>query len=169
MKDLNRVELIGRLGQDPEVQCNDHGTARATFSVATSRHWTDADGQAQTITEWTWCTAWSKLAEIAAQFLSKGSRVYVQGRLHTSRWTDDQNGAPRSSVEIVLDDLILLDSPTPAVALEDGEEVRETQPTPSTPPSARRPATQQPIRPPAQPVHLRDTPAQPSKRRHKDI
>lgn len=85
MKDLNRVELIGHLGADPTVLYTDVGTARTTFSVATSRRWTDADGHAQTETEWTRCTTWGKLAEIAAQSLSKGSRVYVQGRLHASR------------------------------------------------------------------------------------
>ncbi len=75
------------------------------------RHWTDADGQAQTETEWTRCATWGKLAEIAAQGAHKGSRVYVAGRLHTSRWEDAQTGEPRCSVEIVVDDLILLDRP----------------------------------------------------------
>ncbi len=116
MKDLNRVELIGHLGADPTVMYTDAGTARTTFSVATSRHWTDADGQEQTMTEWSRCTTWGKLAEIAAQSLHKGSRVYVQGRLHTSRSADDESGASRSSVEIILDDLLLLDRSTPAVA-----------------------------------------------------
>ncbi len=100
MKDLNSVQLIGRLGQDPDVQYNDRGTARTTFSVATNRTWTDADGQAQTETEWTRCTTWGKLAEIAAQHAHKGSRVYVAGRLHTSHWEDRRRvsgGAARAS------------------------------------------------------------------------
>jgi single-strand DNA-binding protein len=84
MKDLNAVHLIGRLGQDPEVQNSDRGTARTTFSVATTRSWTAADGQVQTETEWSRCVSWGTLAEVAAQYLHKGSRVYVQGRLHTS-------------------------------------------------------------------------------------
>ncbi len=108
MKDLNSVQLIGRLGQDPNVQYTDTGTARTTFSVATNRTWTDADGQAQTETEWTRCATWGKLAEITAQYAHKGSRVYVAGRLHTTRWEDAQTGEQRSSVEIVVDDLILL-------------------------------------------------------------
>ncbi len=145
MKDLNCVELIGRLGQDPEVQYNDRGTARTRFSVATSRRWTGADGQAQTQTEWTRCAAWSKLAEIAAQYLHKGSRVYVQGRLHTSRWADDESGAPRSSVEIILDDLILLDRAMPAVAMETDQSVGEAHPTPSTSAPVPQPGVQQPI------------------------
>ena len=127
MRDLNSVQLIGRLGQDPEVQYSDTGTARTTFSVATNRTWTDADGQAQTETEWTRCTTWGKLAEIAAQFAHRGSRVYVAGRLHTSDWDDAQTGEARAGVEIVVDDLILLDRPTRAVTLEDEHDAREPQ------------------------------------------
>ena len=154
MKDLNSVQLIGRLGQDPEVQYNDRGTARATFSVATNRTWTDADGQVQTETEWSRCAEWSQVAEIAAQYLQKGSHVYVAGRLHTARWEDVQTGEARASVEIVVDDLILLDRPTP-LAPEDAQDAREVQP--SAPAPAPRPSTQQPIRRPSQPVRLRDT------------
>src|SRR5688500_5955321 len=76
MKDLNSVQLIGRLGQDPEVQYSDKGAARTTFSVATNRSWTDVDGQAQTETEWTRCVSWGALAEIGGQYLHQGSRVY---------------------------------------------------------------------------------------------
>ena len=68
MKDLNSVQLIGRLGQDPNVQYSGTGTARTSFSVATNRTWTDADGQTQTETEWSRCTPWGKLAEIAAHW-----------------------------------------------------------------------------------------------------
>ena len=66
MKDLNAVHLIGRLGRNPEVQYSDRGTARTTFSVATSRRWTDMNGQAQTETEWSRCVAWGALAEVCA-------------------------------------------------------------------------------------------------------
>ncbi len=166
MKDLNSVQLIGRLGQDPNVQYSDKGTARTTFSVATNRTWTDADGQAQTETEWTRCATWGKVAEVAAEYLHKGSRVYVHGHLHTSRWEDAQTGEARASVEIVVDDLILLDRPTPAAAPEDAQDAGEPQP--STPTPAPGPSTQQPIRRPPQPVQLRDTAAQPSKRRRND-
>src|SRR3712207_5294665 len=116
MNDLNSVQSIGRLRQDPNVQYNDRGTARTTFSVAANRTWTDADGQAQTETEWSRCTTWGKLAEIAAQYAHRGSRVYVAGRLHTSRWDDAQTDEARASVEIVVDDLILLDRPASAAA-----------------------------------------------------
>ena len=163
MKDLNSVQLIGRLGQDPDVQYSDTGIARTTFSVATNRTWTDADGEAHTETEWTRCATWGKLAEIAAQYLHKGSHVYVAGRLHTSQWEDAQTGEARSSVEIVVDDLILLDRPTPMATPEDANE-----PLPSLPAPSPRPSAQQPIRRPPQPVQLRDTMGQPAKRRRND-
>ncbi len=109
MHDLNRVQLIGHLGQDPEVTYTATGTARTTFRVATSQRWKDVDGQAQEATEWTRCVAWGILAEFCAQYVTKGSRVYVAGRLHTLRWEDAETGEPHARVEIVLDDLILLD------------------------------------------------------------
>ena len=109
MKDLNRVQLIGHLGHDPEVKYTEQGTARTTFSVATRTRWKDADGQAQESTEWTHCVAWGALAEVCAQYVTKGSHVYVAGRLHTLRWQDAETGERHARVEIVLDDLILLD------------------------------------------------------------
>ena len=107
MNDLNHVQLIGHLGQDPEVMYTAIGAARTTFSVATSYHWKDADGQVQEATEWTRCVAWGTLAEVCAQYVGKGSRVYLAGRLHTLRWQDAETGERRARVEIVLDDLIL--------------------------------------------------------------
>ena len=109
MHDLNRVQLIGHLGQDPEVTYTATGTARTTFSVATSYHGKDANGQAQEATEWTRCVAWGALAEVCAQYVTKGGRVYVAGRLHTVRWEDAATGERHARGEIVLDDLILLD------------------------------------------------------------
>ena len=109
MRDLNRVQLIGHLGQDPEVKYTEQGTARTTFSVATSQRWKDVDGQGQEATEWTRCVAWGALAEFCAQYVCKGSRIYIAGRLHTVRWNDAETGERHARVEIVLDDLILLD------------------------------------------------------------
>ena len=109
MKVQNRLQRIGHLGQDPAVTYTATGTARTTFSVATSAHWKDADGQVQEATEWTRCVAWGALAEVCAQYVAKGSRVYVAGRLHTVRWEDAETGERHARSEIVLDDLILLD------------------------------------------------------------
>ncbi len=80
MHDLHRVQLIGHLGHDPEVTYTEQGTARTTFSVATSYHGKDANGQAQEATEWTRCIAWGALAEVCAQYVNKGSHVYTAGR-----------------------------------------------------------------------------------------
>ena len=88
MQDLNRVQLIGHLGHDPEVTYTEQGTARTTFSIATSARWKDMDGQMQEATEWSRCVAWGTLAEVCAQYVGKGSRVYAAGRLHTLRWND---------------------------------------------------------------------------------
>src|ERR671928_2222629 len=109
MKDLNRVQLIGHLGQDPEVKYTATGTARTTFSVATSARWKDADGRVQEATEWTRCVAWGALAEICAQYVFKGSHIYAAGRLHTVRWKDAETAERHARVEIVLDALLLLD------------------------------------------------------------
>ena len=123
MNDLNRVQLIGHLGQDPEVKYTEQGTARTTFSVATSYRWKDADGQLHEVTEWSRCVAWGMLAEVCAQSVAKGSRVYVAGRLHTLRWQDAETGERRARVEIVLDALILLDRRDGASdAATDGDE-----------------------------------------------
>ena len=83
------------------------GTARTKLTIATRARWKDAAGQVQEATEWTRCVAWGALAEICAQYVAKGSRVYVAGRLHTLRWQDSEAGERRARVEIVLDDLIL--------------------------------------------------------------
>ncbi len=107
MKDVNRVQVIGHLGHDPAVMYTTTGTARTTFTVATRARWKDMDGQAQEATEWTRCVAWGILAEVCAQYVTKGARVYVAGRLHTLRWEDADTGERHARVEIVLDDLIL--------------------------------------------------------------
>ena len=92
--------------------------------MATSVRWKDADGQAQETTEWTPCIAWGTLAEVCAQYMRKGSRIYVADRLHTLRWHDAATGERHARVEIVLDDLILLDRPTPQATPEDAQEGR---------------------------------------------
>ena len=96
------------------------------------------------------------------------SRVYVASRLDTSGWEDAQTGEARASVEFVVDDLILLDRLTPARAPEEAQDAREPQSQPNSPVSTTRPSAQHTIRRPPQPVQLRDTAAQPSKRRRND-
>ncbi|MEN8171344.1 MAG: single-stranded DNA-binding protein [Chloroflexota bacterium] len=104
---LNKVMIIGHLGRDPEMRYTPSGRPVTTFSVATNRSWTTSDGERQTETEWFNIVAWSKLAEICNQYLSKGQQVYIEGRLHSRQWEDNQN-AKRTSVEIVANEMIML-------------------------------------------------------------
>lgn len=105
---LNKVMIIGNLGQDPEMRYTPSGKPLTKFRMATNRSWTTDDGQKQTETEWFNIIAWGKLAEICNQYLSKGQRVYVEGRLHTRNWTDDE-GNYRSATEVVAKEMIMLD------------------------------------------------------------
>jgi single-strand DNA-binding protein len=108
-KDLNKVQLIGRLGADPDIRYTAQGTAVVNFNVATSRSWKTADGDLQEETEWSRVVAWSRLAEICGEYLQKGSRVYIEGRLHTRSW-QDQDGETRYITEVVAEDMIMLDA-----------------------------------------------------------
>src|SRR3989344_2963704 len=107
--DLNKVMLIGRLGQDPEVRTTPTGVPVANFSLATGRVWTDQAGQKQEKTEFSNIVAWRRLAEICGQYLHKGSKIYLEGRLQTRSW-DDQTGNKRYITEIVADNMIMLDT-----------------------------------------------------------
>ncbi len=107
MRSLNRVQLIGNLGQDPEVRYTNAGKAVCNFSVATSHTWKDAEGNPQEKTEWHKIVAWGKLAEICSQYLAKGRKVFVEGRLQTRKW-QGQDGNDRYTTEIVIDNMIFL-------------------------------------------------------------
>ena len=98
---INKVILIGNLGQDPEVRFTPSGTAVANLNLATSDTWNDRQtGQRQERTEWHRVVLFNKLAEVAQQYVKKGSKVYIEGRLQTRKW-QDQNGQDRYSTEIV--------------------------------------------------------------------
>jgi single-strand DNA-binding protein len=104
---LNRVMIIGNLGRDPEMRYTPSGRPVTTFSVATSRSWNTADGERRVETEWFNVVAWSSLAEICKQYLTKGQQVYIEGRLQTRQW-DDSDGNKHTSVEIVANEMIIL-------------------------------------------------------------
>jgi single-strand DNA-binding protein len=107
---INKVILIGNLGQDPEVRFTPSGTAVANLNVATTDTWMDRQsGQRQERTEWHRIVLFNKTAEIAQQYLNKGSKVYIEGRLQTRKW-QDQNGQDRYSTEVVCNDMQMLDS-----------------------------------------------------------
>ena len=108
---LNKVMLIGNLGADPEVRFTSNGTTVAIFRVATTEKWTSKSGEAQQQTEWHNIVAWRRLAEICGEYLSKGSRVYIEGKLQTRKW-QDQNGNNRYTTEIIAKEMKML-SPRP--------------------------------------------------------
>lgn len=105
---LNKVMIIGNLGQDPEMRYTPSGRPLTKFQLATNRSWTSAEGEKKTETEWFTIVAWGKLAEICNQYLSKGRQVYIEGRLHTRYWKDEE-GATHASVEVVAQEMIMLD------------------------------------------------------------
>ena len=104
---LNKVMIIGNLGRDPEMRYTPSGRPVTTFSVATSRSWNTSEGDKRVETEWFNVVAWSSLAEICKQHLSKGQQVYIEGRLQTRHW-DDAEGNKHTSVEIVANEMIIL-------------------------------------------------------------
>ena len=109
MKGLNKVMLIGRLGRDPELKYTQGGQSVVKFSLATDESWTDKSGEKKTRTEWHNIVVWGKLGEICNQYLKKGRLVYVEGRIQTRQW-EDQSGNKRSTTEIVLNDMSILEA-----------------------------------------------------------
>ena len=100
-KGVNKVILVGNIGQDPEVRYMPNGNAVANLSLATSESWKDQQGQLQERTEWHRLTMYRRLAEIAGEYLKKGSQIYVEGKLQTRKW-QDQSGNDRYSTEVVI-------------------------------------------------------------------
>jgi single-strand DNA-binding protein len=100
--------LIGNLGRDPEVKHPQSGAAVATFSIATTERWKDKDGQQQETTEWHRIVAWGKLAEICGEYLRKGSKVYIEGKIQTRKW-QDENGSDKFTTEIIAMGMKMLD------------------------------------------------------------
>lgn len=100
MASLNKVMLIGNLGKDPEIRYTQSGVAIANFNLATGERFKNKSGEWEERTEWHRVTLWSKLAEIAGEYLSKGKTVYIEGRLQTRKWQDN-SGAERYTTEIV--------------------------------------------------------------------
>jgi single-strand DNA-binding protein len=106
---VNKVILIGRLGSDPDIRYTPGGSAVANFNIATDRAFKDKDGNWQNETSWHRIVAWTRQAEFAKEYVKKGNRVYVEGRLQTREW-EDQNGQKRYTTEVVVYDLQLLES-----------------------------------------------------------
>ena len=107
-RSLNKVMLIGNLTRDPEMRYTPQGTAVCTFGVATNRQWTIDTGEKKEDVEFHNLVAWNKLAEICAQLLKKGRKVFVEGRLSTRSW-QGQDGAQKQRTEVVISDMVILD------------------------------------------------------------
>jgi len=134
--DLNRATILGRITRDPEVRSTPSGQSVANIGVATNRVWTDSAGVRQEKPEYHNVVLWGKLAEIAGQYLGKGRRVYIEGRLETRDWTG-QDGVKRYRTEIIASNLIMLDGPRGGGAGEsttnysDQDSSQNTSPTPT--------------------------------------
>lgn len=147
MFSLNRAQIVGNLTRDPEMRYTPNGQAVCSFGVATNRRWRDKDGNTQEATEFHNIVAWRKLAEITSQYLKKGNKVYVEGRLQTRTW-EGQDGTRRNRTEIVAENLIFLTpkgsapEPMPADIGEKIEEFPSAEETPKEVPqkSAEKPA-----------------------------
>src|SRR4051812_22803685 len=105
---VNKVILVGNLGKDPELKYTPQGTAVAKFSLATSEKYKDKAGEWQERTEWHNLVAWARTAEVAAEYLKKGSTVFVEGRLRTDSWDDKETGQKKYRTEIIVNELVML-------------------------------------------------------------
>ncbi len=119
-RSLNKVQLIGNLTRDPELRYTPNGAAVCTIGLATNRSWMTDSGERKEETEFHRVVAWNKLAELCSQLMTKGRKVYVEGRLRTTTW-QATDGSQRTQTEIVIDDMILLDSRMPAQVSAPGQ------------------------------------------------
>ena len=130
---LNKVILIGRLGQEPTIRFMPNGEAVCNFSIATSESWNDRNGQRQERTEWHNITMYRRLAEIAGQYLKKGSQVYLEGKIQSRKYTD-KNGIERTAYDIIANEMKMLSGGS-----DSGQQ--STQHTPPEHPRRQAPAT----------------------------
>lgn len=130
---LNKVILIGRLGRDPETRYMPNGEAVCNFSVATSESWNDRNGQRVERTEWHNVTMYRRLAEIAGQYLKKGSQVYLEGKIQSRKYTD-KNGVERTAYDIIVNEMKMLGGGS------DGQQAQQAQGETPTPPRRQAPA-----------------------------
>lgn len=122
---VNKVLLIGRLGNNPEIRFTNTGTAVANFNLATSENWNDKNGQRQERTEWHRVVVWGKLAELCEKYLAKGRQCFVEGRLQTRSW-DDKDGNKKYTTEIVAATIQFLGGPS--AQAQSGAQASDSQP-----------------------------------------
>ena len=139
---LNKAQLIGRLGRDPELRYMPNGDAVANFSIATSEKWRNKEGEAQEKTEWHRITAFRQLAEIIGKWLHKGSLVYIEGKITTRKWSD-KDGVEKYTTEIVANEMKMLGSKDDHQGTQDAQEATHrpagttTAPKPAAAPQSR--------------------------------
>jgi single-strand DNA-binding protein len=137
---LNKAMIIGNLTRDPEMRTTTSGQTVVNFGVATNRIWTNQAGQRQEEVEYHNIVAWGKLAEICRQFLTKGRKVYIEGRLRTRDWVG-QDGAKRNRTEIIAENMIMLDRAQQATPLTEQATSQPTQPPVKEEPSSFEPGS----------------------------
>jgi single-strand DNA-binding protein len=145
MASVNKVILVGNLGRDPEMRYMPSGDALASFSIATTDNWKDKNGQKQERTEWHRISMFGKQAEIAGEYLKKGSSVYIEGRLQTRKW-QDKEGNERQTTEVVADRMQMLGGRSGGNTYE----VMEDDFNQDAPPARQPAATSAPRQAPAQ-------------------
>lgn len=156
-RSLNKVMLIGNLTRDPEMKYTPAGAAVCTFGIATNRNWTTENGEKKEDVEFHNIVAWNKLAEICAQLLKKGRKVFVEGRLSTHSW-QGQDGVQRSRTEVIISDMIILDKkgeesgdvdiPEPAVESDKigvGSQEPSEEPKSGSKPKAKEEKAEEPV------------------------
>lgn len=141
-RSLNRVQLIGNLTRDPELRYTPTGTAVCTFGLATNRSWTTDTGEKKEETEFHKIVAWNKLGELCSQLLSKGRKVFVEGRIAYRKYTK-QDGTEQNTTEIVIDDMMVLDSRREAGVQEEAHEPRAEEPKASPKPEIKEPTQEE--------------------------
>jgi single-strand DNA-binding protein len=129
MRSVNKVLLVGHLTRDPEIRHTEGNKSVCSFGLATNRNWINGDGERKEDTDYHRIVAWGKLGEICHKYLTKGRLVYVEGRLHTHSWRDNE-GVQKTTTEVVIDDMAMLDAKKP-----------ETQEEIATQPESQQPVT----------------------------
>ena len=148
MASVNKVILVGNLGRDPEMRYMPSGDAIANFSVATTDNWKDKNGQKQERTEWHRISMFGKLAEIAGEYLKKGSSVYIEGRLQTRKW-QDKEGNERQTTEVVADRMQMLGGRSSGNAYEAMDDMDQSAPPPQQQRQSASAPAQKPVAAPA--------------------
>lgn len=131
--DLNKAMIIGRLTRDPELRTTPSGQNVANFSLATNLVWTDGQGQKQERVEFHNIVAWGKLADIISQYLKKGAKAYIEGRLQTREWVGQQDNVKRYRTEIIAENMIMLDRAGASTGGGGGQFGQNQAPMPSAP------------------------------------